>query len=105
MTAGARLIAEERDRQIAEEGFSEEHDAQHAERQLAGAARAYLYSYHTGYKFTPGSWPKGWDQKLWKVTGDKKRLLVKAGALVAAELDRLLNAQAALEYDMEEEDA
>lgn len=95
---GLELIIYERERQITQEGWSKERDAQvHSRGQLALAAACYIYDYMsrpkqrgTAYyhneavKFWP--WDKGW----WKPTPDDDvRQLVKAGALIAAEIDRL----------------
>jgi hypothetical protein len=78
---GASLIAAERQRQIEQEGYSPEHDEHHGQGQLGMAAKAYL----TG---NGAAWP--WDEESWKPTGDVVRDLVKAGALIAAEIDRLM---------------
>ncbi|MCX7010261.1 MAG: hypothetical protein NTY53_23985, partial [Kiritimatiellaeota bacterium] len=80
---GAALIAEERRRQITEEGWTEEHDAQHTHGQLAHAAVAYILE--EPYRF----WPLGWAKEWWKPDSSYVRNLTKAGALIAAEIDRL----------------
>ena len=88
---GARLIAAERVRQVTAEGWTPEHDAAHAEDVLAAAAACYAIPPRLR-KF-PGDlvalWP--WAPAYWKPTPDDRvRELVKAGALIAAEIDRLL---------------
>jgi hypothetical protein len=79
-------VLEERRRQIDEEGWTVEHDDQHSEGEIARAAASYAL-HDSGY---PGhaamQWP--WDAKWWKPT-DRRRNLVKAGALIVAEIDRL----------------
>lgn len=81
---GAALIAAERRRQIAAEGYTAEHDAAHPG-DLALAAMAYL-DRDRGHP--PAYWP--WAPGYWKPTPhDRVRQLTKAGALVAAEIDRL----------------
>lgn len=82
-------IAAERRRQIAEEGRTAKHDDQHDRDELAFAAIAYaapelLRSFFEGNDVR--IWP--WGDYLLKV-GDRRRDLVKAGALIAAEIDRL----------------
>lgn len=78
--SGAELISVERERQIASEGYSLDHDREHGAGQLAKAAMAYL----TG---SPDSWP--WAPESLKLSGDIARNLVKAGALIAAAIDVL----------------
>ena len=92
MSTGIELIATERQRQIAEEGWTAEHDSQHTEGELAMAAIAYIEADDTdepGKLFTAASgfWP--WSGEWWKPK-DRIRNLVSAGALIAAEIDRLL---------------
>jgi hypothetical protein len=102
---GIELIKEERDRQINEEGWTKEHDAEHCFGELANAAACYAMTdfYKTRdmvfvkcedeiTRCVPVMWP--WDGKWYKPTqNDRIRELVKAGALIAAEIDRLLNEQ------------
>jgi hypothetical protein len=87
---GAELIAAERRRQVEEEGYSSEHDAQHSDMDLVVAAIAYLDDLvcpRKGHPL-PAVWP--WEPSSWKPTpADLVRQLVKAGALLAAEIDRL----------------
>lgn len=88
---GVGLIAAERTRQIAEEGWTPAHDAEHGYGVLADAARAYaLAAVAPGFDHDnpPQAWP--WDEGWWKPSDDPVRNLVKAGALIAAEIDRLL---------------
>ncbi len=89
---GAELIAAERSRQIEAEGWSPEHDAEHCDDDLALAAACYATPYnfrdpHGRTGVPPQLWP--WGRSDWKPTADRIRELVKAGALIAAEIDRL----------------
>lgn len=86
---GAELIAAERQRQVSEEGWTPDHDATHTAGELAMAAACYAW-YGTGGGRPVARWP--WDERWWKPEGGPVRNLVKAGALIAAELDRLLAA-------------
>jgi hypothetical protein len=85
---GAELIAAERKRQMSEEGWTPGHDDGHAECELVCAAACYLNEHAkipTVHSFI--DWP--WDLRFWKPSDDPIRNLVKAGALIAAEIDRL----------------
>lgn len=92
MKLGIELIAEERKRQIEVEGWTLEHDSiGNNNEQLAQAAALYaLPKVFRSYEYDVRNiWP--WDFKWWKPTpNDRVRELVKAGALIAAEIDRLL---------------
>ena len=96
MKTGVEWIAEERQRQIEVEGWTKEHDAEHTNDSLAFAAVCYAIpseSRHYSYcplrkERVPDFWP--WDKKWWKPCPENRiRELVKAGALIAAEIDRL----------------
>lgn len=94
---GARLIVVERVRQMTEEGYDAAHDDKDAERDcgipLVKAAIAYLHSYDGQLQTARNYWP--WDDGFKPFAGSKKppqeeiRDLVKAGALIAAEIDRV----------------
>lgn len=101
---GVELIAKERQRQINVEGFTVEHDLIHTDGELAQAASVYadIANYNGEFSLIEDTtkkvkvlidrtfkWP--FDMKLWKPTPDDRiRELSKAGALIAAEIDRLL---------------
>lgn len=94
--SGIELIAEERKRQIEVEGWTKEHDAEYTNSSLSLAAVCYAipselrrYSYCPLRKErVPDFWP--WDKEWWKpCPEDRIRELTKAGALIAAEIDRL----------------
>lgn len=86
---GAELIAAERARQITEEGWTPEHDAEHAGESLAIAACCYALppTMRRYVDSTPRLWP--WEARHWKPTENRVRELAKAGALIAAEIDRM----------------
>lgn len=81
---GAELIAEERFRQIGSEGWDCFHDDTHDKGQIARAAACYALA-DVALKRKP-RWP--WARSWWKPK-DRIRNLVRAGALIAAEIDRL----------------
>lgn len=85
--SGAELIAAERQRQIDVEGWTPGHDAGHSEDQLAIAAACYAMPEDTRMDFGLEEWWP-WAHSWWE-PGDRVRELVKAGALIAAEIDRL----------------
>lgn len=93
MKTGITLIKEERQRQIKQEGWSAEHDDCHIYSELAEAAVCYAAPsgkifYRPISRGAPQSWP--WSKCYWRPTPqDRIRELVKAGALLAAEIDRL----------------
>ena len=87
---GAMLIAKERSRQAEEENYTPAHDEQHNNEELARASVCYIEDYMNpfGRGECPNDWP--WDEIFWKPTPrDYIRQLTKAGALIAAEIDRL----------------
>lgn len=83
-------IARERERQRGAEGWTHAHDDQHVSGELARAAGT--YAFHSAGKriHRPGSCPVNWpwDVSWWKPT-DRRRDLIKAGALIVAEIERL----------------
>lgn len=97
---GAGLIAVERSRQIEKEGWTAGHDDDHRHKELVSAAICYAKlaavssNIHMGFS-APRSWP--WERKSWKPSNDSVKNLVKAGALIAAEIDRLLRKSTATE--------
>ena len=90
---GAQLIAAERSRQIASEGYASDHDDQHTNGELVAAACA--LAQHSFWQDGQGldarilGWP--WGDDTWKPK-DPFTDLVRAGALIAAEVDRLSRA-------------
>jgi len=112
MKNGIELITEERKRQINVEQWTSEHDDEHEFGEMAMAAACYAAApekalrripYNSGYIFRD-IWPWGaeWDKRFdfdedgetLPITETKRlRNLVKAGALIAAEIDRLQRIQ------------
>lgn len=111
-TRGAQIIAAERQRQVDREGWDASHDDAHQSGELAAAAICYAkagiaaakgetmfqtfgmwedgactddWQYHT-----PPEWPNDWLWDYWKPVEDPIKNLRRAGALIAAEIDRLL---------------
>lgn len=119
MPTGIDLISAERDRQMNELGYELEHDLEHADEELAFAAACYaapntIYLVKSEYSDLDSApagqlkwvmpWPVGWDGRPER-PGDQtpeERLdeLAKAGALVAAEMDRIM-----AEWDLHDGDA
>lgn len=98
--AGVELIAAERQRQIESEGWTAEHDDKHDDCELLSAAMNYeriaefiaRYGRTDGERYFHGhpplQWP--WEKSWWKPDYENAiPNLVKAGALIAAEIDRL----------------
>jgi len=99
---GIQSIAAERRRQIVSEGWTAEHDDEHKDESLALVAALYAapgplfevndHRSDDGFgriRFDdpwPASWDTRWD-KRWD--HDRRRCLAIAGALIAAEIDRL----------------
>lgn len=93
-------VLAERIRQVEAEGWTSEHDDQHSRGEMASAAGVYaLAAGSTDYRWVlRGSppndylaaalelWP--WDRS-WFKPKDRRRDLVKAGALILAEIERL----------------
>jgi hypothetical protein len=85
---GVALIASERDRQVRSEGWTPEHDDEHENGELISAAVWYADNgceFDLGLRLPP--WP--FEPEAWKASDDRVGQLVKAGALIAAEIDRL----------------
>ena len=95
MKTGVELITEERARQVDVEKWTIAHDATHLQHQLAFAAVAYALpagyrgkKYENGKTNIPRDWP--WERCWWKPDPcNRVHELTKAGALIAAEIDRL----------------
>lgn len=106
---GIELIAAERQRQIDTEGWTALHDDGHKQGEMAAAAICYaaptpvfrIRELSRGFQFTdPWPWDEEWDKRRYDRTGmlllaenyktpQRIRNLAKAGALIAAEIDRL----------------
>ncbi len=89
ISQAAQDILAERQRQISAEGWAPEHDDEHSGGEMAVAAASYAMpiAANTDYNdHPPFYWP--WDLAWWK-PGSYRRNLVKAGALILAEIERL----------------
>lgn len=80
-------IATERQRQLDKEGFTAERDDAYRDGQLARAAAAFLLS-TAGNPLALEAWPSDWDN-VWLKYTHRRQALVKAGALIIAEMERL----------------
>lgn len=91
-------VAAERQRQVSAEGWTPKHDDKHDNNELAFAASCYAFhSAAASWDFeddgtpydihpAPKNWP--WAPEWWKPT-NPRRDLVKAGALILAEIERI----------------
>ncbi|HCT2271382.1 TPA: hypothetical protein ACGARS_005013 [Klebsiella pneumoniae] len=98
VSASAADLLAERQRQVTAEGWSSKHDDQYKNTELAFAASCYAFHAAAaswdleddGIPYdshpVPKQWP--WDPSWWKPT-DARRDLVKAGALILAEIERI----------------
>ena len=87
---GSQMIAHERFRQVDDEKWTAANDDDATESQLARAGLAYAVAVVNGPSEAPNAWWP-WAANFWKPTSSL-RMLVKAGALIAAEIDRRLRA-------------
>jgi len=105
VNVAARDVLAERARQVSVEGWTPEHDDKHTDGSLAAAAACYAHQRAiyvadaqydprggpqgpTYYRNVKSAWPDSWSWKWWKPQ-DRRRNLVKAAALVLAEIERL----------------
>ena len=79
-------VVRERIRQTTEEGWSPEHDDEHIGGQLAKAAVCYAKPSYRKSASPPQEWP--WGEPWWKPK-DQRSDLVRAAALLIAEIDRI----------------
>lgn len=90
---GVGAIRDERWRQMVAKGYGPEHDDTHAHEELATAAACYLRApTPCPSDYVPVGWP--FEREAWS-PGTRRENLAKAGALAAAEIDRLDRARAA----------
>jgi hypothetical protein len=92
----SRDVITERERQKTVEGWTPDHDDDHDDDALSKAAACYalagtnqdesLYIHGSWKGLTDLFWP--WDAEWWKPK-DRRRNLVRAGALILAEIERL----------------
>lgn len=97
MKTGIELIVDERNRQVSDEGWTASHDDDHDDCEMLAAAVLYAASTFPDKRATevaraiPFPWDGGSDKRE---KHDRKRRLVIAGALIAAEIDRLSRLEA-----------
>ncbi|MEM8791075.1 MAG: hypothetical protein AAGE80_05625 [Pseudomonadota bacterium] len=89
---GAFDILMERQRQETEEGWSAEHDDKHIRGEMATVAAIYAHTDRDRFDALRAFWPATWDEK-WHKPKTRREDLVRAGALIAAEIDRLDRAE------------
>ncbi len=95
MKSGIELIAEERDRQQTKEGWTKEHDLKHDDGALSLAAAC--YAAHPLKIYTKNEYARSihydqiipFDEYYIDNKHDEIRRLTIAGALIAAEIDRI----------------
>uniref|UniRef100_A0AAU6W291 Uncharacterized protein n=1 Tax=Pseudomonas phage Touem01 TaxID=3138548 RepID=A0AAU6W291_9VIRU len=95
LTLASRDVLAERQRQVQEEKRDHVHDDQYTVGELSDAAGTYALHAHddaASMDGTPSSWP--WEAKWFKL-GTPRRNLVKAAALILAEIERLDRVEAA----------
>jgi hypothetical protein len=100
MPAALHDVLFERARQVVDEGWTAEHDDNHRNGELAAAAACYARPiYGNGSRFAdpeilakevPAGWP--WPAYWWKPK-TRRRDLVRAAALLLAEIERLDRAE------------
>lgn len=103
LSEGLRRIGGERLRQIEDEGWTAEHDAGHTKGELAMVACCYaapqpIYVMDRAqagvYVLFADPWPESWNPEHDKRSQhDRIKQLEIAGALIAAEIDRLIATQ------------
>jgi len=120
-TAAARDVLAERQRQITAEGWAPDHDDEHDGGELAAAGAAYAlhaadylnpHSQGDGGDEAPDCWP--WHDGIagrgegpertkpaWWKPGAPRRNLIKAGALILAEIERLDRAEQAKQQEQQ----
>jgi hypothetical protein len=79
-------VAAERKRQREVEGWTPEHDDTHISGEMARAAVCYADPLNEGQDYPPVKWP--WSPGWWKPK-DRRRDLVRAAALIIAEIERI----------------
>lgn len=81
-------VLAERKRQVEFEGWTAEHDDEHTKGEMARAAACYAIPRTTWHAADILKWLWPWSGSWWK-PADPRRNLVKAGALILAEIERL----------------
>ncbi|EKQ1971364.1 ead/Ea22-like family protein [Salmonella enterica] len=81
-------VIAERQRQQSVEGWTPEHDDEHCNGELAMTAVCYINDTGTVNRNGGKPWGWPWDASWWK-PDTRRRNLVKAGALILAEIERI----------------
>lgn len=82
-------VLAERRRQVTVEGWTPQHDDAHGNGEMAKAAACYAISASgADASFTWNHWWP-WHPRWWKTAGGRRRQLVKAAALLIAEIERV----------------
>lgn len=92
LSNAAQSVIAERQRQQSAEGWTPEHDDQYSKSQLLWASSCYVLNAIHPFNRIPFDWP--WAPEWWKPT-NPRRDLVKAGALILAEIERIDRQEAA----------
>lgn len=95
MSKGMQAIQGEKDSQKTR-GFTPEHDAKYTKNELLDAAEAHIYAATGDEDLAKSAWP--WEESLFRLNTTHSSL-AKAGALIAAELDRRFAAGECTESD------
>lgn len=93
MKTGAELIAQERFEQIAKHDRTLDDDAKNNEDQQLALGAMMLLAVEWEEGIDSESYPEGWDKEICREMLSKpyKERLIIAGALIAAEIDRIQN--------------
>ena len=91
MSKSTKDVLAERHRQQDKLGWTPEHDDKHEDYSLSGAARCYMHPHNATElsnisEYVPRGWP--WCKRWWKPKTYRENL-VRAGALIIAEIERL----------------
>lgn len=104
-------VIAERNAHRTREGFTDIRDDQYTDESLAAAAACYAQPEDTRQmvaRYAPGAsighyvpalWPESWGGSWWKTDGRRRRDLVKAAALLIAEIERLDRASETVEAE------
>ena len=93
-SAAIQDIYDERQRQIDVEGFDFARDDKYTDWSLSRVAACYCLAVSRSSKIIWQFWPSSWDWNWFKHnSANPRRSLVKAGALIVAEIERLDRAE------------
>ncbi|HBA3988989.1 TPA: hypothetical protein J5U09_004392 [Escherichia coli] len=92
LSNAVQSVIAERQRHQSAEGWTPEHDDQYSKSQLLWASSCYVLNAIHPFNRIPFGWP--WTPEWWKPT-NPRRDMVKAGALILAEIKRIDRQEAA----------